>query len=223
MKKWFYILVSLLFVSGLITACSGDEHNNNSGNTDIEEVAPGTNHKILVAYFSEPLPDGIDAVTSASRVIVDGDLYGSVQYVATVIGEATGGDMVRIQTAQPYPGNFDDLADQADNERQNGIHPALATEIDNFDDYDVVFVGYPIWWYQMPMAMYSFFDKFDCNGKTLIPFSTHGGSGWSGTLEDIRELVPNATMVDGYSVSRNNTATSRNGILNWLQEIGMTE
>lgn len=87
----------------------------------------------------------------------------------------------------------------------------------------MVFVGYPIWWYQMPMAMYSFFDKFDCNGKTLIPFSTHGGSGWSGTLEDIRGLVPNATMVDGYSISRNNTATSRNGILNWLQEIGMTE
>lgn len=151
MKKWFYTLASLFFVSGLITACSEDEPDNNGGNTDIEEVVPGTNHKILIAYFSEPLPDGIDAVTSASRVIVDGDLYGSVQYVATVIGEATGGDMVRIQTAQPYPGNFDDLADQADNERQNDIHPALATEIDNFDDYDVVFVGYPIWWYQMPM------------------------------------------------------------------------
>lgn len=195
MKKWFYILASLLFVGGLTTACSNDEPDNNGGNTDIEEVVPGTNHKILVAYFSEPLPDGIDAMTSASRVIVDGDLYGSVQYVATVIGEATGGDMVRIQTAQPYPGNFDDLANQADNERQNDIHPALATEI----------------------------DKFDCNGKTLIPFSTHGGSGWSGTLEDIRGLVPDATMVDGYSISRNNTVTSRNGILNWLQEIGMTE
>ena len=199
MKKCFLTLMSLLFVSGLITACSENGPDNNGDNTDIEEVVPGTNHKILIAYFSEPLPDGIDAVTSASRVIVDGELYGSVQYVASVIQEATGGDMIRIQTAQPYPDNFDD------------------------DDYDVIFVGYPIWWYQMPMAMYSFFDKFDCSGKTLIPFSTHGGSGWSGTLEDIRELVPDATMVDGYSISRNNTATSREGILNWLREIGMTE
>ena len=207
-------MISLLFVSGLITACSEKGPDNNGDNTDIEEVVPGTNHKILIAYFSEPLPDGIDAVTSASRVIVDGDLYGSVQYVATVIQEATGGDMIRIQTAQPYPDNFDDLAAQADNERQNDIHPTLATEIDNFDDYEVIFVGYP---------MYSFFDKFDCSGKTLIPFSTHGGSGWSGTLEDIRELVPDATMVDGYSISRNNTATSRDGVLNWLREIGMTE
>jgi len=223
MKKIFYAMVLLSVTVCFVAACSNDEPNNDGGNTDIEEVVPGTNHKILVAYFSEPLSDGVDAITSASRVIVDGDLYGSVQYVATVIREATGSDMVRIQTAQPYPGNFDDLADQADNERQNDIHPTLATEIDNFDDYDVVFVGYPIWWYQMPMAMYSFFDKFDCNGKTVIPFSTHGGSGWSGTLEDIRGLVPNATMVGGYSISRNNTATSRSGILNWLREIGMTE
>lgn len=223
MRKWFYAIASLLLVGGLTAACSDEDLNNDGDNTDIEEVVPGTNHKILIAYFSEPLPDGVDAVTSASRVSVNGDMYGSVQYVATVIGEATGGDMVRIQTAKTYPENFDDLAAQADGERQNNIHPALSTKIDNFADYDVIFIGYPIWWYQMPMAMYSFFDNFDCKGKTLIPFSTHGGSGWSGTLEDIRKLVPNAMIVDGYSISRNNTATSRNGILDWLQKIGMTK
>ncbi|BDI75925.1 flavodoxin [Paraprevotella clara] len=189
----------------------------------MEEVVPGTNHKILIAYFSQPLPNNVDAVTSASRVTVNGELYGSVQYVATIINEATGGDMVRIQTLQPYPENYDDLASQANQERQNNIHPELATNIENFDNYDVVFIGYPIWWYQMPMAMYSFFDKYDFDGKTIIPFSTHGGSGWSGTLEDIAGLEPNATMVNGYSISRNNTATSRDGILNWLQEIGMVE
>lgn len=223
MKKWFYVIASLLLISGLTAACSDDEPDNNGGNTDIEEVVPGTNHRILVAYFSEPLPDGVDAVTSASRVIVNGDLYGSVQYVASVIGEATGGDMVRIQTVQPYPGNFDDLADRADQERQNDVHPEITTNIRNFNNYDVIFVGYPIWWYQMPMAMYSFFDKYDFSGKTIIPFSTHGGSGWSGTLGDIADLEPEATIVTGYSISRNNTATSRNGILNWLGEIGMME
>ena len=117
----------------------------------------------------------------------------------------------------------DDLASQANQERQNNIHPELATNIESFDNYDVIFIGYPIWWYQMPMAMYSFFDKYDFAGKTIIPFSTHGGSGWSGTLEDIAELEPDATMVNGYSISRNNTATSRDGILNWLQGIGMME
>ena len=164
----------------------------------------------------------MDASTSASRHVVSGDVYGSVQYVATVIGEETGGDMVRIQTAQPYPGNFDDLADQSNQERQNNVHPELSTRIENFDDYDVIFVGYPIWWYQMPMAMYSFFDQYDFSGKTLIPFSTHGGSGWSGTLTDIAELEPTATMVSGYSISRNNAAVSADGVRSWLREINIT-
>lgn len=213
----------LLAAIGLTVACSSDDSDSNNDNIDVEEVVPGTDHSILVAYFSEPLPNDVDAVTSASRVHVNGDLYGSVQYVATIIGEATGGDMVRIQTVQPYPGNYDALAAQANQERQNNIYPELATNIENFENYDVIFVGYPIWWYQMPMAMYTFFDTYDFNGKTIIPFSTHGGSGWSGSLGDIAELEPNATIVTGYSISRNNTATSRNGTLDWLREINIIE
>ena len=216
-----YTYFALFCVSLILASCSDNEDNNISSPT--EEVVPGTNHLILIAYFSEPLPDGVDANTSASRVIVNGDLYGSVEYMATVIGEATGADMVRIQTATPYPGNFDDLASQADNERQNNIHPALATDIENFDDYDVIFVGYPIWWYQMPMAMYSFFDEYDFAGKTIIPFSSHGGSGWSGTVDDIAGMEPNATMVNGYSISRSSVAGSEEGILQWLERIGMLE
>ena len=216
-----YTYFALFCVSLILASCSDNEDNNISSPT--EEVVPGTNHQILIAYFSEPLPDGVDANTSASRVIVNGDLYGSVEYMATVIGEATGADMVRIQTATPYPGNFDDLASQADNERQNNIHPALATDIENFDDYDVIFVGYPIWWYQMPMAMYSFFDEYDFAGKTIIPFSSHGGSGWSGTVDDIAGMEPNATMVNGYSISRSSVAGSEEGILQWLERIGMLE
>lgn len=216
-----YTYFALFCVSLILASCSDNEDNNISSPT--EEVVPGTNHHILIAYFSEPLPDGVDANTSASRVIVNGDLYGSVEYMATVIGEATGADMVRIQTATPYPGNFDDLASQADNERQNNIHPALATDIENFDDYDVIFVGYPIWWYQMPMAMYSLFDEYDFAGKTIIPFSSHGGSGWSGTVDDIAGMEPNATMVNGYSISRSSVAGSEEGILQWLERIGMLE
>ena len=85
--------------------------------------------------------------------MVNGDVYGSVEYMAGVIAGATGGDMVRIQTAEPYPQSYGELADRANTERLDDIRPELATRIDNFDDYDVVFVGYPIWWYQMPMAM----------------------------------------------------------------------
>lgn len=222
MMKRHYLFAAILFGAGFFCACSDSDNGDDVQPGNTEEVVPGTNHHILVAYFSEPLPDGVDASTSASRLVVDGDVYGSVQYVATVIGDATGGDMVRIQISEPYPGNFDDLAEQADQERQNNVHPALATEIGNFDDYDVIFVGYPIWWYQMPMAMYSFFDEYDFSGKTLIPFSTHGGSGWSGTLDDIAGMEPGATMVNGFSISRNNAASSADDVRSWLREIGIT-
>ena len=219
MKMLF--LAALACATMALGACSDNDDNDAASAT--EGVVPGTNHKVLIAYFSEPLPDGTDANTSASRVVAGNRLYGSVEYMATVIGEATGGDMVRIQTETPYPGNFDDLAAQADNERQNGIHPTLSTSIEGFDNYDVVFVGYPIWWYQMPMPMYSFFDRYDFSGKTIIPFSSHGVSGWSGTIADIAGLEPEATMVDGFSTSRSNVASSAEEIRNWLRDINIIE
>lgn len=113
MKRHF-ISFALLCASLMFASC-GDNESNDVPNVD---GVPGTNHRVLIAYFSEPLPDGVDANTSASRVIVDGDLYGSVEYMASIIAEATKGDLVRIQTATPYPGNFNDLASQADNERR---------------------------------------------------------------------------------------------------------
>ena len=119
--------------------------------------------------------------------------------------------------------NFDDLAERADQERQNGIRPEISVSIDDFEGYDVIFIGYPIWWYQMPMALYSFFDEYDFTGKTIIPFSSHGGSSWSGTPDDIAGLEPGATMVEGYSISRNNVSGSADGIRQWLQRIGMLE
>lgn len=219
MKKLLLLMVSAVALSSFV-ACSKD-NGNNTVPAGTEEVVPGENHKILVAYFSEPLPDGTDASTSASRLVINGKVTGSVEYLAQLIQQNTGADMVRIQTSAPYPGNFDDLAEQANKERQQGERPQLSTDIKNFDDYDIVFIGYPIWWYQMPMPMYSFFDKYDFKGKTLIPFSSHGGSGWSGSLSVIKNMEPEATMITGFSVSRERSANSAGDVRSWLKQINM--
>lgn len=219
MNRLLMLVVSAVAASSFV-ACSSD-NDGNSVPAGTEGVVPGKNHKILVAYFSEPLPDGTDANTSASRLVVNGKVSGNVEYLAQLIQQNTGADMVRIQTSTPYPANYETLAAQANQERQNGVHPELATEIKNFADYDVVFVGYPIWWYQMPMPMYSFFDKYDFRGKTLIPFSSHGGSGWSGSLDVIKNLEPEATMVTGFSVSRTQTASSSDNVRSWLERVGI--
>ncbi|MDE6849525.1 MAG: hypothetical protein K2J44_09335, partial [Ruminococcus sp.] len=115
----------------------------------------GNNGKTLVVYYSLVLPDGTDASVSASRVIVDGESYGTTEYMAKVIQEETGADLFEIQTVQEYPTEYRDVTNQASQEKESGFRPELATHIDNIDEYDTVFVGYPNWWGDMPMALYS--------------------------------------------------------------------
>ena len=125
----------------------------------------------------------------------------------------------KIELAEPYGS---DVPDRALNEQQNGILPELSSHIENLDQYDTIFVGYPTWWYDMPQVMYSFFDEYDFSGKTIIPFNSHGGSGFSGSVQKIAELEPNATVrTDGLTISRGVVANSENTIVNWLDDIGM--
>jgi flavodoxin len=86
----------------------------------------------------------------------------------------------------------------------------------NPEDYDVIFVGYPMWWYQMPMLMYTFFDAYDLSGKTIIPFNTHEGSGDGGTYDDIKELEPNATVLDGFNVRGSSADEADSDLDKWL-------
>ena len=188
----------------------------------LDLTKPATSNKTLIAYLSYPLPDGTDANTSASRVIVDGELYGSVEYMAKIIEKNTDADVFEIQPLESYGNDFGTVADRALNEQENGILPELLNHIENLDQYDTIFVGYPVWWYDMPQMMYSFFDEYDFSGKTIIPFNSHGGSGFSGSVQEIAELEPNANVrTDGLTISRTVMASSEENIVNWLDKIGM--
>lgn len=187
----------------------------------IESIANAGNGKSLVVYFSVPETDGVDASSGASRILSDGKVMGNTQYVAVIISEATGSDLFEIKTVHTYPGSHKALIDAAKVEIDNNARPKLATHIKNLKDYDVVFVGFPNWWYDMPMPLYSFFDEYDFGGKTVIPFCTHGGSRFSGAIKTIRELEPKATVLDGYAIARDRVPESKDGVLKWLEKIGM--
>lgn len=190
-----------------------------------EQPAPETvsrnGGKVLVAYFSVPETDGVDASSGASRILSDDKVMGNTQYVATIIREAAGGDLFEIKTVRTYPGTHKELIDAAKKESDEDARPALATHIENLKEYDVIFVGFPNWWYDMPQPLYTFFDEYDFSGKTVIPFCTHGGSRFSGAVKTIREMEQNAAVLDGYAISRDRVADSKDGILNWLEKIGM--
>ena len=97
----------------------------------------------------------------------------------------------------------------------------MTSHIKNLDDYDIIFVGFPNWWYDMPMPLYSFFDEYDFSGKTIIPFCTHGGSGFSDAIKTIRSLEKNTTVLNGYAIERDKVPESEEGVNKWLKKINL--
>ena len=195
---------------------------NSSSNAVTEAVQNNTdNENILIAYFSVPEnvdTDGIDANSGASIVVKNKDVLGNMQYMAMTIQEAIGGELFGIETKEKYPLEHETLVNQAKEEQNEEVMPELATHIENVEQYDIIFLGYPNWWGDMPQPLYTFLEEYDFSGKTIIPFNSHGGSGFSNTIEEIKKLQPNATVKDdGLSISRNDVADSEQEITDWAK------
>lgn len=133
-----------------------------------------------------------------------------------------GADLFSIQTSVDYPGDIDELIDYASSEQEEDVRPELTSHIENLDDYDTVFIGYPLWRYDLPQVMDSFFDEYDSSGKTLIPFDVHNGSRLSDTVGTIQELEPDARVItDGFAISQSTVAEETESVAeevsSWLQ------
>lgn len=246
MKKFLSLILALTMAASL-TACGSGQTPSASQETDepsssaVEPSNPDssqtdaldapasdadTDGKSLVVYFSLPETDDPNNMTQEeenSAVVIDGEVLGNTQYVAYIIQENTGADIFRIEAEIPYPLDHDTLVDQAAEEQDSNARPAIADHVDNMDDYDTIFLGYPNWWGDMPMILYTFLEEYDLSGKTIVPFNTHGGSGFSNTIQTIAELQPGADVLeDGFTVSRNNVAEAESDVVAWLDEHGFT-
>ncbi len=236
-KRTFACLLASTLMIGL-TACG-----NTTAQSDGTSVTPtveqsqfsgnsenGGSH-ILVAYFSyfdNTESDKInsktyaDALSSASVTIVDGERKGNNDIVADYLKQQTGADVFSILTEQQYSPDYDGgVVEQARTDGRNKTRPALASHITNIDQYDTVIVLFPTWWYDMPMALYTFFDEYDFSGKTIAPVATSGGSGLVDTVNTIKQLEPNATVTEGLSIMQNEVAGSASDIAAWLTKVGI--
>lgn len=176
---------------------------------------------ILIAYFTAAENSGVDAVASASYTTLDGEAVGRVQALAERIQQNVGGDLFSIRTSVVYPADGGELIDYAAQEQEENARPELTTHIENLDGYDTIFIGYPNWWADLPMAVYSFFDEYDFSGKTIIPFNVHNGSRFSRTIQTIQELEPDATVLeDGFTVSEQTVAEAAEDVAAWLEDPG---
>lgn len=205
MKKILSVLLSTMCLMA-ITGCS--ESVKESGNSDSEqkttekETASGNNtnkteRKVLVAYFS---------------------WSGNTEKIANTIHDEVGGDLFKIEPETAYPTDYDEVIDQAQEEQSTEARPKLKENAANFVDYDVVYLGYPNWWGDMPMLLYTFLESNDFSGKTIIPFCTHGGSGFSGTPNKIKEIT-GAAVQKGLDVRDSSVDDAAETVKQWLKSI----
>ena len=176
-----------------------EESNVSETTAESEEPTEGTGGT-LVAYFS---------------------WSGNTEQIAQMIQEETGADLFEIEPATPYTDDYDTLLEVARQEQADNARPKVASQVENWDSYDVVFVGYPDWWSDAPMLIYSFLESYDWEGKTLIPFCTSGGSGFGRSLEKLPDSAPGAEILEGLHVSGSSVDSAGEEVADWISSLGM--
>lgn len=194
--KFLSVFIALLTLCVSLSACGGGDHN---AIDNAPESAVNGDSKVLVTYFS---------------------WSGNGQQMARWISEETGGDLFRIVPSEPYGEDFDSCADRAKNELDNEIRPELSEHIDTdiMAQYDVIYIGFPVWWYDLPMPVWTFLEEYDLSGKTIIPFFSHNGSSnGANSVDRVAELAKGATVLkdNALSLRGSSVAESEKEVKDW--------
>ena len=184
------------------------------------EIEEEQESNVLVAYFSWAdnaiLADDVDAVASPSVIPP-----GNVQQLAGWIQEETGGDLFSIRVVDPYPSDWDDCLTRANQERGDNARPELVENVDGLDQYDTVFLGYPNWWYGVPMALLTFLEQNGFSGKQVYLFCSHGTGGLASSVELITEAAPDAIISeDIFDCYEEEASSSQEEIQSWVAGLG---
>lgn len=168
---------------------------------------------------NESKTDDINIENMGNTLILYFSMSGNTETVANYIHEEIGGDIVKLETVQTYPEDYDELVDYAREEQRDNTRPELETTIENIEQYDTIFLGYPNWWGDMPMPIYSFLDQYDLSNKTIALFITHGGSGLSGTSANIANEEPDAVVTEGLAINGDDVGDCQDEVNEWLNEL----
>ncbi len=204
MKQIFSVLLTSALVLAL-AACGQAEENTRGGTSPV-----------LIVYFfrvgNTDFPEKVDASSLASIVVQDGRLMGNIGVMAEYISARTGGDLLLIETAEKYPVSYDETLDLAADQLGEGYRPSLVNAVNLPEQYDIVFLGYPNWWGDLPVAVYSFLEQCDLSGRTVIPFVSSASSGFSGTQRTLAALLRESRVLDGLHIAGSNIPGSMDAI-----------
>ena len=242
MRRWMAAALAALMVLSL-AACAGNQQEERSASAEAteqsqsasvqEEEEPASTEQqpeepsnaqesgVLVAYFSwadnAVIEGEVDAVASPSVTAP-----GNVQQLAQWVSERTGGDLFSIQVTEPYSSDWDACLERANQERAEDARPELTASVEQLERYDTVFLGYPNWWYGVPMALLSFLEENDLSDKQVYLFCSHGTGGLASSVEQIDEALPDSTALSEnvFDVYEEDASSSQQDILAWLEELG---
>lgn len=199
-KKIASILLCATLMMTLLAGCGGRS-------TDVpqtEETDLTNDSKVLVVYFS---------------------WSGHLQTMSHWIADETGGDIVRVVTKEPYPEDYNATADRAKKEQDDGTRPEITIELteEELAKYDTIFLGFPVWWYDLPMPMWTFLESADLSGKTVIPFFSHeGSSNGASSFGTIEKLAEGAEVKSGdaLSIRGGSVDSSEEEVREWVRNLG---
>jgi flavodoxin len=160
-----------------------------------------TSSKILVAYFSRS---------------------GNTRTLAGIIHESVGGDLFEITPSVPYPEDLNETITIATKELANKSRPEIASKVEDFESYDIIFIGYPIWSNSLPMIMATFLESYDLTGKTIVPFCTYGSGGIGNSVSDIKALCPDVTVLEAFSIKGAQAAAAQAEVEKWLEKLELS-
>ena len=227
MKKQLSLLLAALTLS--LSACGGAASSAaepTAASTETPTATPAptetpTESETAATEAAGETAEATDAAGESGVLVAYFSWSGNTEAMANLIAEQTGGTLFEIAPATPYTGDYDALLDVAQQEQAEDARPELAASVENWDSCDVIFVGYPDWWSDAPMVIYSFLESYDWTGKTLVPFCTSGGSGFGRSLDRLPDSAPGATILDGLHVSGSSAADSGDRVAEWIAGLGL--
>lgn len=216
MKKKIILSLFIVVSLFLVTGCGSKE--NPEAEKKANDILNRTtdksdNSKALVVYFSR----------TGENYNVGNVEVGNTAVMASYIKEYLKADSFEIVPVNKYPDSYDECLKVATKEKDNNSRPKIQNKLDDISKYDTIFLGYPIWWGDLPMIMYTFMEECDLSGKTVIPFNTHEGSGSSGTYDTIKSKLKSSSVnTSGLALtgSKARTDDGKNDTINWLKGLG---
>ena len=181
-----------------------------AGNNDapVAAAAESSTHAIVVYYSRTDENYRVGNITE-----------GNTAKVAAEIARQTGADVFEIKPVKAYPAEYKACIELAQQEKDDNARPQIATTVSDFARYNTVYLGYPIWWGDMPMVVYTFIEGQNFDGKTVIPFATHEGSGISGTPQKLRKALPKATVTEGIAITGSTAQNDPNAVKKVVGEL----